>query len=775
MARGRILSPRLQLRPAAFAEQILSSRAAVWESSLLEQLNPEQRAAVTHTEGPLLILAGAGSGKTRVLTYRVAYLLQQGVSGSRILAVTFTNKAAAEMKERILRLVGPRAQPSWIGTFHAMCARMLRQEGEQIGLDRNFVVFDDGDQLAVVKECLADLNIGDEEVKPRPILSAISRAKEQLISPQAYAAAKSGLFQETVARVYPLYQQRLAASRALDFDDLIAMSVRLLREKEEVHQAYSDRFRYILVDEYQDVNHAQYILVKLLAQTHRNLCVVGDDDQSIYRFRGADVRLILAFEKDYPDAKVIKLEQNYRSTATILDAAFHVVSRNRGRTEKRLWTEREGGSGITWHEAYNEQDEAEYAAELVQEAVGRGGAYGDCAVLYRTNAQSRVLEEALLRRRIPHKIVGSLRFYDRREVKDVIAYLRLVMNPHDAVSLRRVINSPPRSIGAVSMQRIDAYATAHELSLFEALKVVDEIPGMTARAKAAIRQFVEMIDLLALYRESLSVTALVSEILDRTGYIRELKSEQTLEAQARIENLQEMLSVTREFDATSEERTLVAFLEHLALMSDVDTYQHSESAVTLMTVHAAKGLEFPHVILVGMEEGIFPHSRALWEEEELEEERRLCYVAITRAKDSLTLTSASRRTLFGAMQANRPSRFLDEIPAELFDASPVRRRRADDWDWDEGTRDRSADESRGRQAGGKRGGVGSLDVQGLVETLKARPAGAFQPGDRVRHRVFGEGIVTRSKGAGEEEQVTAIFPGHGEKTLVASIAGLEKL
>jgi DNA helicase II / ATP-dependent DNA helicase PcrA len=753
--------------------------------NLLDELNPEQREAVTHTEGPLLILAGAGSGKTRVLTHRVAYLLRQGVPGANILAVTFTNKAAAEMKERILRLVGSRAYESWIGTFHATCARLLRQEGEAIGLHRDFVVFDDTDQLAVIRECLAALDIADDRFKPRPVLSAISRAKEELIGPEEYRRKFHGLFEDVVARVFPLYQEKLAASRAVDFDDLIAFAVRLLREHPSVREYYADKFRYILIDEYQDVNRAQYVLVKLLAEKHRNLCVVGDDDQSVYKFRGADVRLILAFEEDYPDAKVIKLERNYRSTQTILDAAYHVVRHNRGRKEKRLWTDRDGGTPILFHEATDEHDEASFVARAIQAAVDRGSLYGDFAILYRTNAQSRVLEELLLRYRMPHRVVGSHRFYDRREVKDILAYLRLVANPHDAVSLRRVINSPPRSIGAVTMQRLEAYAQAEEVSLFDALKAADQIEGITARARAAIRQFVEILELLALYRDSLSVTALVSEVLDRTGYIRELKSEGTLEAHDREQNVQELISVTKEFDSSAEEKTLSAFLEHVALMSDVDTYQQSESTVTLMTLHAAKGLEFPGVFLVGMEEGIFPHSRALYEEQELEEERRLCYVGITRAKEQLTLTSAARRTLFGSVQVNRPSRFLGEIPEELFgDALPSARRRdprVADTRW--------GDEDDGPVIGGQRSpasrregssSIRSLDVNQLVDALKtrgsaARPAGAFQAGDRVRHDRFGDGIVTRSRGAGEEEQVTVIFPGHGEKTLLAGIARLQKL
>jgi DNA helicase-2/ATP-dependent DNA helicase PcrA len=736
---------------------------------LLDSLNPEQRAAVTHTEGPVLILAGAGSGKTRTLTHRVAYLLQQGVPGSRILAVTFTNKAAGEMKERIRRLLEDRAQPSWVGTFHAICARLLRVEGEAIGLPREFVVFDDSDQLALVRECLADLGVADEEYKPRPVLSAISRAKEELIGPEAYRGR--GPFEEVVGEVYPLYQRKLEASHAADFDDLIRLSVRLFREREEVRSAYAERFRYLMIDEYQDVNRAQYVLVQLLAEAHRNLCVVGDDDQSVYRFRGADVRLILAFEQDYPDARVIKLERNYRSTQTILDAAYHVVRLNRGRKEKRLWTEREGGEPILWHEAVDEHDEADWVAREIHSAANDGSAYGDLAVLYRTNAQSRVLEEALLRRRIPHRIVGGVRFYERKEIKDLVAYLRLVSNPNDSVSLRRIINAPPRGIGSVTIERLEAHGREAEVSLFESLRAVDSIPGVTTRARTAARQLVELLDLLTHYRNSLSVTALLNEVIDRTGYLRELKNEGTLEAQARTENVQELLTVTKEWDSGSEEHTLSGFLEHLALMSDVDTYEPSESAVTLMTLHAAKGLEFGRVFIVGMEEGIFPHSRSQFDEEELEEERRLCYVGLTRAKDRLTLTSASRRTLFGAVQRNLPSRFLREIPEELFLGGAPKAGAARDRDLEWGDDDFGPVIGSGRVTGRGR----PLDVGALVEAAKKKPAGAFRPGDRVRHATFGEGIVTRSRGGGEDEQVSVIFPGQGEKTLLAAIARLEKL
>jgi DNA helicase-2/ATP-dependent DNA helicase PcrA len=741
---------------------------------LLDSLNPVQQEAVLHTDGPLLILAGAGSGKTRVLTHRVAHLLEIGVPGSRLLAVTFTNKAAKEMKDRIRHLVGARAFDSWIGTFHATCARILRHDGAAIGLDPNFVVFDDGDQLALAKECLTELDISTEEYKPRAILSAISRAKEQLLDPDAYRRTNAGAFEEVVGRVYRVYQQKLATNRALDFDDLIAESVRLLRESTEARDYYQEKFQYVLVDEYQDINFAQYELIREIVKKNKNICCVGDDDQSVYSWRGADVRFILAFENDYPDTKVIKLEQNYRSTQTILDAAYQVVRRNVGRTDKKLWTEQASGEPINIYEAVSEQDEADYVATMIDRAVKETGrSYDEFAILYRTNAQSRIFEEMLLRRRIPYKLIGGPRFYERREVKDLLAYLRLILNPFDAVSLRRVINSPPRGIGQVSMQRLEEFAASRQLSLFEVLEQVDEVPSLTPRVRAAAQQFVAIIRLMRQYQNSLNVTAISQEVIDRTGYIQELRNEKTIEAQARIENLEEFATVTKEFDQSAEQPTLSSFLEHVALMSDVDTFEEGAEAVTMMTLHAAKGLEFPAVFLVGLEEGIFPHSRSLHDRQALEEERRLCYVGITRAKRELTITYASRRTLWGSVQLNQPSRFLTEIPEELFRNGPPARVSGS----------QASGSGRSRPGAGRfdsepvesGSSVRDLDVQGLVNTLKSRQAGRFRPGDKVRHAVFGDGIVVKSTGVGDQEQVSVLFPGHGEKKLAVSIARLDKL
>jgi ATP-dependent DNA helicase UvrD/PcrA len=751
--------------------------------TILEHLNPAQAEAVTHTEGPLLIVAGAGSGKTRVLTHRVAYLLDQGVAASRVLAVTFTNKAANEMKERIRRLVGQRSYDIWIGTFHAICARILRQDGDHIGLHRDFVVFDDTDQLALVRECLKALDISDEEFKPRAVLSAISRAKEELLTPERYRRTHSGLFEEVVGRVYDRYQGRLTESRALDFDDLIMAAVRLLRENQESRDHFQEKFRYVLVDEYQDINFAQYELVKLLAGKHRNLCVVGDDDQSVYSFRGARVELLLQFDRDFPGAKIVKLEQNYRSTQTILDAAHSVVSCNIGRRDKRLWTENPTGEPIPVYEATDEQDEGEFVARALQTRVEAGTrTYGDFAILYRTNAQSRVLEDVFVRRKIPYRIVGTLRFYERREVKDILAYLRLILNPVDGLSLRRVLNVPARGIGAISLQRLEAHAEREQVPLFEALRTADSIEALTPRVRAAVREFVTIIDLLHGYRESLSITALATEVLDRTGYVKELQAEHTLEAQSRLENVQEFLSATKEFDETAE-GGLTAFLEHLALMSDLDSYVDATDAVTLMTLHSAKGLEFPSVLLVGMEENILPHVRSIHgDTQALEEERRLCYVGITRAREELIITYASRRTLFGNIQANRPSRFLGEIPAELLrDAGlPQSRvagrgsRAGGDEGWDEPPTFGSGRATRDPRPATS-GSLASLDVQSLVDRLRAKKSGRFKGGDLVSHPVFGVGVVTKSTGTGDDEQVSVVFRGHGEKKLLLAFAKLEKV
>ncbi|MFN3651036.1 MAG: ATP-dependent helicase [Armatimonadota bacterium] len=766
-------------------------------SPLLQSLNPVQQEAARHESGPLLILAGAGSGKTRVLTHRVAHLLELGVPAHKILAVTFTNKAATEMKERISRLVGPAAASCWIGTFHAICARVLRQDGEAIGLPRDFTVFDDGDQLALIKEVMDELSIDTETYKPRQLLSQISRAKEELLGPAEFGRFAKGAEEKTAARVYERYQRKLNQNHGVDFDDLILETVRLLQSRPEVREYYQQRFQHVMIDEYQDINRVQYELVKLLAAAHRNLCVVGDDDQSVYGWRGADVRFILAFEQDYPEAKVLKLEQNYRSTQLILDAAFHVVKLNRGRREKRLWTSNPAGEPLVLFGADDEMDEARFVASTVEQAVdGVNARYGDFACLYRTNAQSRVLEDVFKRRRIPYRLVGTVRFYDRKEVKDLIAYLRLIQNPADSLSLRRVVNSPPRSIGEKSMERLANFADQHEISLFEAMGRAGEVEGLTPRARAALGEFTRVVRTLAGYKEQLSVTALLSELINQTGYLRILREEKSLESLARAENVEEFVNVAKEFDEQIG-GGIVQFLEQMALMSDVDTLKEGADSVVLMTLHAAKGLEFPYVFMCGMEEDVFPHARARESEKEMQEERRLCYVGITRAQRRLHLTHARRRTVFGQTRYQRPSRFIREIPEECYheECKPVEERgRYEDVD----RTDFSSGSVFGRRSWGERPSPrpgaparparpaspapptpdprAREEAQRLLERHRSsQKPGAYKPGDRVRHQVFGEGIVTKSVGSGDDEQVSVVFPKHGEKKLIAGYAKLVKL
>lgn len=754
--------------------------------SLLDDLNDVQREAAAYTGGPLLILAGAGSGKTRALTYRVAHLIEQGVPSRQILAVTFTNKAATEMRSRIERLTGDQSKGCWIGTFHAICARILRQDGEHVGLDPQFIVFDSADQLTVIKDALAELNIDAEAFKPQQILGLISRAKEELRSPEAYPAVAESYPEKTAARVYPVYQRRLADNHALDFDDLIYQTVRLLREHEATRSHYQSRFQYVLVDEYQDINFAQYEFVKLLAARHRNVCCVGDDDQSIYGWRGADVRFILAFEEDYPDAKILKLEQNYRSTQQILAAANSVVKNNRGRHPKQLWTQNPEGDGVWVRFTDDEIDEARVISDTIERDLaarrspgedGQEASYRDYAVLYRTNAQSRALEEVFGRRHLPYRIVGSLRFYERKEIKDLIAYLRLIQNPADSLSAKRVLNAPPRGIGAKSLERLEAWAQAHSAPVFTALRAAGEIEGLGPKQREAIGQFVAAIEELRGGAEGLPMADLARRLIDRTGYLKGLREEQSLEAQARLENVSELVNVAVEFDQQVGSG-LSAFLEQMALMSDVDSLKQEANAVTLMTLHSAKGLEFPVVFIAGMEEDIFPHSRARYDGKQLEEERRLCYVGLTRAMRHLVLTHARRRTLWGQLLYQRPSRFLREIPAELLqgDADLARSGAAGSADWESGsvigrgTGSRTG--SSGRQPASS---LGQVDLNRLVDRLKSGEKGAFAPGDRVRHATFGDGIVTRSKGSGDDEQVTVIFPGVGEKKLIAGYAKLEKI
>jgi len=715
---------------------------------LLDVLNEDQREAVTHGEGPLLVFAGAGSGKTRALTYRIAYLLAAGAAGPRnILAVTFTNKAANEMKERIALLVGSASREIWAGTFHSICARILRIEGGAIGIERDFVIFDDDDQISLIRECIDQLGLSEKTFQPRPVLSLISHAKERLVWPDEFPSKYRGDFERTVGRVYELYQKKLQLNKALDFDDLIAFAVRLFEQRRDVLEKYQERFRYILVDEYQDINHAQYMFVRLLAAKYRNICVVGDDDQSIYGWRGADVGIILDFEHDYPDSKVVKLERNYRSTKNIIQAAHNVISRNRSRAEKQLWTENEEGSLVSVHATANEQEEASWITRKISEKVlAEGAKYSDFAVLYRMNAQSRVFEEYFLSARIPHVLIGTLRFYERKEIKDLTAYLRLTNNPMEEVSLRRIINVPARGVGPSTLAAIKDFAAEKGINLMEAIRRVDEIEGLQQKAKSGLTALARLLEFLNSCRDKYPITRLLGEIIENIEYLRHLQEDKKGDAQSRVENVRELLSVTTVFDRDADDKSLMAFLEQVALMTDMDTYEVSRNAVTLMTLHSAKGLEFPIVFIVGMEEEMFPHSRSVRDNSRLEEERRLCYVGMTRAQRELHLVYANQRLFMGTTSVRPRSRFIEDIPPYLIRQEGVSRIAPTEW--------RTTIESRTRQS--------SAEV--------------FRPGDKVVSRSFGKGIVISATGTVEDGEVTVAFKADvGIKKLSTVYAKLERV
>ncbi|SHF09137.1 DNA helicase-2 / ATP-dependent DNA helicase PcrA [Desulforamulus putei DSM 12395] len=718
---------------------------------ILANLNPAQAEAVQHTEGPLLVLAGAGSGKTRVLTHRIAHILSQGVPPYNILAITFTNKAAAEMRARVENLVPEAARDLWVATFHSACLRILRREIQSLGYGSNFSIYDDADQQTVVKECLKELEIDEKRFQPRAMLGVISGAKNKLLTPDQYDGQAFDYFEQVAGRVYRLYQEKLFKNNAVDFDDLLMLTVRLFKEHPHVLGYYQTKFKYILVDEYQDTNHTQYVLVSMLAERHRNICVVGDPNQSIYKWRGADINNILSFERDYPEAKVVKLEQNYRSTGNILEAANAVIKNNIEAKNMKLWTAKGNGNLIHVYRAENERLEAHYVADRIKDLrFSYQRRYRDMAVLYRTHAQSRVFEEVFLRLGIPYTIFGGLKFYDRKEIKDLLAYLRVIVNPADGQSLLRIINIPKRGIGAASLEKITNYALEQGLSLLQALAVADDMPGIPAKARKQCKLLADLLDSLAKQAEFLSVTEITEEVLTRTGYRAELEAEDTVEARTRLENLQEFLSVTREYDKQQgEEAGLADFLSTISLVTDLDRHDPEADQVVLMTLHSAKGLEFPVVFLTGMEEGVFPHSRALYDQEELEEERRLAYVGITRAEEELYLTHCWERTLFGRTNMNPRSRFLEEIPVELTDALKPSPKPA-------------------------ACGTGCIGKTPVGSQPAAHP-GSFLLGDRVRHRKWGEGVIVKVKGEGGDAQLTVAFPDQGLKTLIAQYAPLEKV
>jgi len=742
------------------------------DESLLRGLNPVQREAVVHGEGPLLIVAGAGSGKTRVLTHRVAHLIRErGVSPFQLLAITFTNKAADEMRQRVAVLVGPVAQRMWVSTFHSACVRILRRDATRLGYRSSFTIYDEADALRLTGYVIRDLGLDAKRFPPRAVHAVLSQAKNELVGVDAFRANARSLFDRKLADVYAEYQRRLLAASAMDFDDLLMVTVELLRREPEVLAHYQQRFLHVLVDEYQDTNRAQNELVLLLAQRHRNVCVVGDSDQSVYRFRGADVRNILEFENAFPDATVIVLEQNYRSTQTILDAANAVIANNAMRKPKALWTEQVGGELISRYHAEDEHDEAAWVVhELSRLHRQEHMHWGEVAVFYRANAQSRVLEEELVRQSVPYKLVGGTRFYDRREIKDLLAYVRAVVNPGDEVSFKRIVNVPKRGVGDTSIRRLDAWAAAHGTTFGEALAQAEQA-GVTGRALGGIS------DLLALLGElratvehgdaqgRRSPAALVEAVLVGTGYTAELEAERTVEAAGRLENIAELVGMARDYE------DLDTFLEAVSLVSDADELVDDESRVVLMTLHTAKGLEFPVVFMVGMEDGVFPHLRSLGEPDELEEERRLCYVGITRAQRRLYLTHAWCRTLWGATQYNPPSRFLREIPEELTRLT-------------QGGPPAEAyeGEGRGRARGAAAIGRGrDAVVEAALRRGRATPARAtgaenlaLSVGQDVVHGKWGEGVVLEVIGEGDKAEAVIRFPGVGEKRLLVAWAPLKR-
>ena len=753
----------------------------------LAALNPEQRAAVLHAKGPLLILAGAGSGKTRVITSRIAYLVGDGhARPEEILAVTFTNKAAGEMRERVEALLGSDCSRMWISTFHSLCARLLRREAPAIGLSRDFVIYDSADQLSVVKQALKELHIDDSYVQPRAALSRISHAKNRMEGPDALAAAggwsRPGGRDEEFVRIYRYYLKALEDCSALDFDDLLLKTVDLFEQSAAVRSKYADRFRFVMVDEYQDTNRPQYLLIRRLSAVHRNIAVVGDPDQSIYKWRGADLRNILDFEHDFPEALIVRLERNYRSTQVILDAASAVITQNRNRKEKRLYTDRTGGARILYYRGGDDIDEAEFIARTSRTALHEDPD-NTVAVLYRTNAQSRTLEDALRRAGIGYKIIGGVRFYERKEIKDALAYLRLVLNPHDDVSLRRVINVPARGIGRGVMDALAAVELSADVmlppllaglqpvatnnSLWARLVHALENRLLPARASASLTAFRDLLVGLTSMAAEETVSIALGKVLDRSGYLQDLREERSEDAESRIENLMELVSAAREYETRTSEPSLAGFVDQLSLLSDVDEEAGARDArVLMMTMHSAKGLEFPVVVIAGLEEGLFPHSRSADDEAELEEERRLCYVGITRAQRRLVLTSAARRRVFGDYQSTDPSRFIDEIPASLLEEAPTTflapqqsfsRFRRTSYGKGSGYRGRSREES---------------TAYAYEDEDQSVPPG-LKPGLRVRHPAFGIGTIMSIEPLDDDTKLIVKFASVGQKTLRAKYAKLE--
>ena len=756
--------------------------------NLIEGLNDKQKEAVLATEGPCLVIAGAGSGKTKVLTHKIAYLIsEKNVKPYNILAITFTNKAASEMKQRVEKIVGDVAQEMWMGTFHSICVRILRRFIDRIGFDTSFLIFDTSDQKTVVKECLKALNIDDKTFSDRSVLSEISNAKNEMLTPKAYQAKYAGEFRkEKIGQVYELYQKRLRENNAIDFDDIINYTIDILSENPDVLQYYTEKFKYVLVDEYQDTNKAQFTLVTILASRYGNITVVGDNDQGIYSFRGADISNILNFEKDFPGTKIIKLEQNYRCTGNILKAANAVIKHNENKYEKKLWTENEEGSLPCLYQAEDEYDEANYVVKQIEHLKTEEYLKPkDFVILYRMNAQSRAIEDILRRENIPYKIVGGLKFYERKEIKDTIAYLRLIHNTSDNLSLKRIINEPKRGIGKTSLDKIQEISDKTGTSMYEIIKHAEEYD--LNRVKANAEEFINLIEELRLKKQELSISELLKEVLNKSGYTRALELENTVEAETRMQNLEEFLTVAIEFEEESADNTLPEFLESITLSSDVDEMQDEDNTVTLMTLHSAKGLEFPVVFLVGMEEGIFPGYKSIGEPKELEEERRLFYVGITRAKQFLHLTCAKHRTIFGSTSYNAVSRFIKEIPDNLLDGVVNN-------DQEEKFNDMSYNWEYGKTSAGKvttykfdeakneikqKSTYQFRTAESFLSSLSQKQANSgvditkYKEGMRIYHKKFGEGVIQKIEAEGDDYKLDIQFDKSGHKRLMAKFANLE--
>ena len=726
----------------------------------LNGLNPQQQQAVCNINGPLLIMAGAGSGKTKVLTSRIAYLLEKGVPAYKILAITFTNKAAGEMRHRVANIVGETvAKDIWIHTFHAVCSRFLRIEVNNIaGYSPNFAIYDSSDSLNIIKTCLKELNLDDKKFSPYSVSSTISKAKNNLMDAARFEKQATGFFEEKIAAIYTLYESKLLANNALDFDDLLLVTVKTLSVNPEVLKKYQTKFNYILIDEYQDTNKVQYLLAQMLSETHKNICVVGDADQSIYGWRGADMQNILDFEKDYPTCATILLDKNYRSSKNILDAANAVIQNNDLRKEKNLWTDNDPGAKITYYRAHEETEEVNFITDRIKAlAANPNKSFSDFAILYRTNNQSRLFEESLLSKSIPYTMVGGLKFYDRREIKDIIAYLRVIFNPQDNLGLLRIINVPRRGIGDATIGRVQAFATLNSFSLFQALEQAKEIEELSARFASKLVIFIEQLkNLRALYDESKSIEQLINAILNVTNYLAELQADTPEKLQEKTDNIYELLNLAKEVSQKNSDNPLESFLEHVALISDLDSADTENNAIKLMTLHSAKGLEFDTVFLVGLEEGLFPHSRALNDIKELEEERRLCYVGITRAKTELYLSSSATRMMHGNFVSFPESRFIAEIPSEILIRKP----------------DRTSKQGRqnSRKANNRPvilSNFGFNKPQTSFTTTSSGPSCSYAPGDKVQHKVWGIGTVSAVKPSNSYQELTIQFSDVGSKTIVS--------